>query len=93
MAGDGKLAAILEPNDGRCHLNANMLYSKSSEMVRRRGTRGCSFGGSVKRHHMDALAVLCDASELVPRCKVKLTLKFKHLAVSVAPLAKPINSR
>ncbi|XP_048874738.1 integrin beta-2-like [Brienomyrus brachyistius] len=32
MAGDGKLAAILEPNDGRCHLDTNMLYSKSSEM-------------------------------------------------------------
>uniref|UniRef100_A0A3B3SYU2 Integrin beta n=1 Tax=Paramormyrops kingsleyae TaxID=1676925 RepID=A0A3B3SYU2_9TELE len=32
MAGDGKLAAILEPNDGRCHLDAKMLYSKSSEM-------------------------------------------------------------
>lgn len=31
MAGDGKLAGILEPNDGQCHLNYN-LYSKSSEM-------------------------------------------------------------
>ncbi|XP_056146129.1 integrin beta-2 [Lampris incognitus] len=31
MAGDGKLAGILEPNDERCHLN-NQLYAKSNEM-------------------------------------------------------------
>ncbi|XP_069581290.1 integrin beta-2 isoform X2 [Brachyistius frenatus] len=31
MAGDGKLAGILEPNDGQCHMDNN-LYSKSSEM-------------------------------------------------------------
>uniref|UniRef100_A0A8C9T726 Integrin beta n=1 Tax=Scleropages formosus TaxID=113540 RepID=A0A8C9T726_SCLFO len=31
MAGDGKLAAILEPNDGQCHLDKS-IYSKSSEM-------------------------------------------------------------
>ncbi|XP_063069558.1 integrin beta-2-like [Engraulis encrasicolus] len=29
MAGDGKLAAILEPNDGTCHMKHNM-YSKSN---------------------------------------------------------------
>ncbi|XP_061082478.1 integrin beta-2 [Conger conger] len=32
MAGDGKLAAILEPNDGLCHLDAGLLYSKSNDM-------------------------------------------------------------
>ncbi|KAL4635627.1 integrin beta-2 isoform X2 [Arapaima gigas] len=32
IAGDGKLAAILEPNDGRCHLDSSMVYSKSREM-------------------------------------------------------------
>ncbi|KAJ8403507.1 hypothetical protein AAFF_G00352790 [Aldrovandia affinis] len=32
MAGDGKLAAILEPNDGKCHLDAGLTYSKSNEM-------------------------------------------------------------
>uniref|UniRef100_A0A3Q0R2W5 Integrin beta n=1 Tax=Amphilophus citrinellus TaxID=61819 RepID=A0A3Q0R2W5_AMPCI len=31
MAGDGKLAGILEPNDERCHMENN-LYAKSSEM-------------------------------------------------------------
>ncbi|XP_041858022.1 integrin beta-2 isoform X2 [Melanotaenia boesemani] len=31
MAGDGKLAGILEPNDERCHMENN-LYSKSSDM-------------------------------------------------------------
>ncbi|KAM9365076.1 integrin beta-2 [Pholidichthys leucotaenia] len=31
MAGDGKLAGILEPNDERCHMENN-IYSKSSEM-------------------------------------------------------------
>lgn len=29
MAGDGKLAGIYMPNDGRCHLDANGLYSES----------------------------------------------------------------
>ncbi|XP_035249397.1 integrin beta-2 [Anguilla anguilla] len=32
MAGDGKLAAILEPNDGNCHLDAGLGYSKSNDM-------------------------------------------------------------
>uniref|UniRef100_A0A8C7G6P1 Integrin beta n=1 Tax=Oncorhynchus kisutch TaxID=8019 RepID=A0A8C7G6P1_ONCKI len=32
MAGDGKLAGILEPNDERCYMDNN-LYSKSNEMV------------------------------------------------------------
>lgn len=32
MAGDGKLAGILEPNDEVCHMNRD-LYTKSSEMV------------------------------------------------------------
>uniref|UniRef100_A0A1A8F1D7 Integrin beta n=2 Tax=Nothobranchius korthausae TaxID=1143690 RepID=A0A1A8F1D7_9TELE len=31
MAGDGKLAGILEPNDEQCHLEKN-LYTKSNEM-------------------------------------------------------------
>ncbi|XP_039674080.1 integrin beta-2 isoform X2 [Perca fluviatilis] len=31
MAGDGKLAGILEPNDERCHMESN-LYTKSSDM-------------------------------------------------------------
>lgn len=32
MAGDGKLAGILEPNDQQCHLSSN-LYTKSNYMV------------------------------------------------------------
>lgn len=32
IAGDGKLGAILTPNDGRCHLEDNM-YKKSNEFV------------------------------------------------------------
>lgn len=32
MAGDGKLAGILEPNDEHCHMDNN-LYTKSTEMV------------------------------------------------------------
>lgn len=32
FAGDGKLGAILTPNDGRCHLEDNM-YKKSNEFV------------------------------------------------------------
>lgn len=32
MAGDGKLAGILEPNDEQCHLSGN-LYTKSSLIV------------------------------------------------------------
>lgn len=32
IAGDGKLAAILTPNDGKCHLENNM-YEKSNEFV------------------------------------------------------------
>lgn len=33
MAGDGKLAGILEPNDQQCHMS-NSLYYKSNVMVR-----------------------------------------------------------
>lgn len=32
MAGDGKLAGILEPNDEQCHLSRN-VYTKSTLMV------------------------------------------------------------
>lgn len=32
FAGDGKLGAILTPNDGRCHLEDNM-YKSSNEFV------------------------------------------------------------
>lgn len=32
MAGDGKLAGILEPNDEKCYMENN-LYVKSTEMV------------------------------------------------------------
>ena len=32
FAGDGKLGAILTPNDGQCHLEDNM-YKKSNEFV------------------------------------------------------------
>lgn len=32
IAGDGKLGAILTPNDGRCHLEDNM-YKRSNEFV------------------------------------------------------------
>lgn len=32
FAGDGKLGAILTPNDGRCHLEDN-LYKSSNEFV------------------------------------------------------------
>lgn len=32
IAGDGKLAGILTPNDGKCHLEDNM-YKKSNEFV------------------------------------------------------------
>lgn len=32
FAGDGKLGAILTPNDGRCHLEDNM-YKRSNEFV------------------------------------------------------------
>lgn len=32
MAGDGKLAGILEPNDQQCHMK-NSIYSKSTFMV------------------------------------------------------------
>uniref|UniRef100_A0A8C6M7N1 Integrin beta n=1 Tax=Nothobranchius furzeri TaxID=105023 RepID=A0A8C6M7N1_NOTFU len=35
MAGDGKLAGILDPNDEQCHLENN-LYTKSNEMVNNR---------------------------------------------------------
>lgn len=33
MAGDGKLAGILEPNDRKCHMKDNVYYS-SNDMVR-----------------------------------------------------------
>lgn len=36
FAGDGKLGAILTPNDGQCHLEDNM-YKKSNEFVSTQG--------------------------------------------------------
>ncbi|XP_045552344.1 integrin beta-7 isoform X4 [Salmo salar] len=30
LAGDGKLAGIYQPNDGKCHLNSNGLYNKDT---------------------------------------------------------------
>ena len=39
MAGDGKLAGILEPNDEQCHMENN-LYTKSSEMVSMESQQG-----------------------------------------------------
>lgn len=42
FAGDGKLGAILTPNDGRCHLEDNM-YKRSNEFVSLRG-RGSGQG-------------------------------------------------
>lgn len=41
MAGDGKLAGILEPNDEQCHMENN-LYTKSSEMVCMESQKGLS---------------------------------------------------
>lgn len=38
MAGDGKLAGILEPNDQQCHMKDN-LYYKSNVMVRKKGSK------------------------------------------------------
>ncbi|KPP59396.1 integrin beta-2-like [Scleropages formosus] len=32
MAGDGKLGSIFEPNDGKCHLDESLTYSKNNEM-------------------------------------------------------------
>ncbi|XP_036396613.1 integrin beta-2-like [Megalops cyprinoides] len=32
MAGDGRLAAILDPNDGECHLDSSDVYSKTNDM-------------------------------------------------------------
>lgn len=39
MAGDGKLAGILEPNDERCYMENN-LYTKSTEMVYKESHKG-----------------------------------------------------
>lgn len=39
MAGDGKLAGILEPNDEHCHMENN-LYTKSIEMVYKESHKG-----------------------------------------------------
>lgn len=33
VALDGRLAGIVEPNDGKCHLNSKNMYSKSTTMV------------------------------------------------------------
>lgn len=41
FAGDGKLGAILTPNDGQCHLEDNM-YKKSNEFVSTQGLLGAS---------------------------------------------------
>lgn len=41
MAGDGKLAGILEPNDEQCHMENN-LYVKSTEMVCMESCEFCS---------------------------------------------------
>lgn len=35
MALDGRLAGIVHPNDGQCHLNSENIYSKSTTMVSR----------------------------------------------------------
>ncbi|XP_011384744.1 integrin beta-2-like [Pteropus vampyrus] len=43
IAGDGKLGAILTPNDGRCHLEDNM-YKRSNEFVSV-PSQGCTGGG------------------------------------------------
>ena len=31
IAGDGKLGGLVDPNDGRCHLNSSGFYTKSRE--------------------------------------------------------------
>lgn len=33
FAGDGKLGGIVLPNDGKCHLNTNGLYTMSDYLV------------------------------------------------------------
>lgn len=33
MALDGRLAGIVQPNDGQCHLNSDNVYSMSTTMV------------------------------------------------------------
>lgn len=33
MALDGRLAGIVQPNDGQCHLNSDNMYSMSTTMV------------------------------------------------------------
>lgn len=50
FAGDGKLGAILTPNDGRCHLEDN-LYKSSNEFV-----SAAPAGGSRQRDAGGALA-------------------------------------
>lgn len=34
LAGDGKLAGIYYPNDGKCHLNSEGLYDMATHFVR-----------------------------------------------------------
>lgn len=45
FAGDGKLGAILTPNDGRCHLEDN-IYKRSNEFVRAPRPPGWERAGS-----------------------------------------------
>lgn len=33
VALDGRLAGIIQPNDGQCHLNSDNIYSMSTTMV------------------------------------------------------------
>lgn len=33
VALDGRLAGIVQPNDGKCHLNSENIYSMSTTMV------------------------------------------------------------
>ena len=35
MAGDGKLGGLVDPNDGRCHLNSSGFYDWSTVQGRR----------------------------------------------------------
>lgn len=46
FAGDGKLGAILTPNDGHCHLEDSM-YKRSNEFVSAPLSPGSSLGGDI----------------------------------------------
>lgn len=59
FAGDGKLGAILTPNDGQCHLEDNM-YKKSNEFVSTLGAAQqlCTLSvapSGRKKSHMESL--------------------------------------